>query len=63
MIDNDDPLWNPAAQADEDLARIQNLLGRYGVRARDLSAPRMAAKMYFGNSWDIAQFHGKCLRL
>lgn len=42
MID-DDPLWNPAAQADEDLARIQNLLGRYGVRARDLSAPRMAA--------------------
>ena len=40
MIDNDDPLWNPAAQADEDLARIQNLLGRYGVRARDLSAPR-----------------------
>mgnify|MGYP001159240272 FL=1 len=56
MIDDDDPLWDPAAQADEDLARIQNLLGRYGVRARDLSAPRMAAPSRLRRSlpWALA---------
>ena len=48
MIDDDDPLWDPAAQADEDLARIQNLLGRYGVRARDLSLLEWPHRRAFG---------------
>lgn len=39
MTEHDDPLWNPEAPADDDLARIQRLLGRYGVRARELPLP------------------------
>lgn len=39
MTEHDDPLWNPDAPADEDLARIQRVLGHYGVRARGLTVP------------------------
>lgn len=39
MTEHDDPLWNPDASTDEDLARIQRLLGRYGIRARELPMP------------------------
>ncbi len=38
MID-DDPLWNPDATPDEDLARIQRLLAPYGARARGMKMP------------------------
>lgn len=39
MTEHDDPLWNPDAWADEDLARIQRMLGRYGVGTRELPMP------------------------
>ena len=34
MNDIDDPLWNPAAKADGDLVRIEQLLSPLGARAR-----------------------------
>lgn len=39
MNERDDPLWNPDAPADGDLARLQRLLGPYGVHERGLAAP------------------------
>ena len=41
MIDRNDPLWNPAAQADDDLDQIQRALAPYGARARGLSMPTL----------------------
>lgn len=42
MNERDDPLWTPDARPDEELARIEHLLGRYGVRARGLSMPEVS---------------------
>lgn len=39
MIEHDDPLWNPDASADEELVKIQRLLGPYGIRVRGLPTP------------------------
>lgn len=39
MNDIDDPLWNPAAKADGDLVRIEQLLSPLGARARGITMP------------------------
>ncbi len=43
MTDHNDPLWNPAAPADDDLDQIQRTLAPYGAGARGLSMPTLPA--------------------
>ncbi len=57
MNDHSDPLWNPQASADDDLARIQRLLAPYGVRARGLEipeTPRIQRRRSRAMPWAIA---------
>lgn len=41
MSEDKDPLWNPDAAPDYELARIQRLLAPYGARARGLEMPQV----------------------
>ncbi len=57
MNEHSDPLWNPQASADDDLARIQRLLAPYGVRARGLEmpeTPRIQRRRSSAMPWAIA---------
>jgi hypothetical protein len=48
MSERDDPLWNPEASPDAELARMQRLLAPYGARARGLQVPSLSPRRRLG---------------